>query len=189
MKSSCPIWAPEITNLFLAIAEKGSMVLDSNHVFSRFFLKVISTVALRHSVVSAVGIPDCDSVLKSRWKFLSDSLMGRIDRGVFISPSRIGTVLAFRCTSGATPNKTKWDGRVLISGLRKCVFRFTLSGLLKVIRTKKLGAGRGRLLRGYISNDCSWPIVLKKSASVSTAEKYASEIEICILRGRFRARI
>lgn len=30
-----------------------------------------------------------------------------------------------------------------------------------------------------------WPILLKKSASVSTAEKYASEIEIRVLRRRF----
>lgn len=39
------------------------------------------------------------------------------------------------------------------------------------------------------SNVRYWPIVLKKSASVSTAEKYASEIEIRILRRRFRAQI
>ena len=32
-------------------------------------------------------------------------------------------------------------------------------------------------------------IVLKKSASVSTAEKYAPEIEICVFRKRFRTRI
>lgn len=31
------------------------------------------------------------------------------------------------------------------------------------------------------------PILLKESALVSTAEKYASEIEIRILRRRFRA--
>ncbi|VFB18991.1 Uncharacterised protein [Pseudomonas fragi] len=33
------------------------------------------------------------------------------------------------------------------------------------------------------------PILLKKSASVSTAEKYASEIEIRVLRKRCRAQI
>ncbi|MEX5541895.1 hypothetical protein [Pseudomonas poae] len=35
----------------------------------------------------------------------------------------------------------------------------------------------------------SWPILLKKSASNSTAEKYASEIEISILSRGFRAQI
>ncbi|ATE78389.1 hypothetical protein CNN82_18895 [Pseudomonas frederiksbergensis] len=35
----------------------------------------------------------------------------------------------------------------------------------------------------------SWPILLKKSASVSTAEKYAPEIEVCVLGRRFRTRI
>jgi len=34
-----------------------------------------------------------------------------------------------------------------------------------------------------------WPILLKKSASVSTAEKYAPEIEICVFGRRFRTRI
>ncbi|TNB78903.1 hypothetical protein FHJ31_25140 [Pseudomonas sp. Fig-3] len=33
------------------------------------------------------------------------------------------------------------------------------------------------------------PILLKKSASVPTVEKYAPEIEICVLRRRFRTRI
>ena len=33
------------------------------------------------------------------------------------------------------------------------------------------------------------PIVLKKSASVSTVEKYAPEIEICVFCRRFRTRI
>ena len=36
---------------------------------------------------------------------------------------------------------------------------------------------------------CFWPIVLKKSASLSTSDKYAPEIEICVLRKRFRTRI
>lgn len=34
-----------------------------------------------------------------------------------------------------------------------------------------------------------WPILLKKSASVSTAEKFAPEIEICALGRRFTTRI
>jgi len=34
-----------------------------------------------------------------------------------------------------------------------------------------------------------WPILLKKSAMVSTVEKYALEIEICTLSRGFRARI
>ncbi|MNN35943.1 hypothetical protein D3C81_1498110 [compost metagenome] len=50
-----------------------------------------------------------------------------------------------------------------------------------MIRTNKLGVGRGRLLRGHISNDCSRPILLKKSAMVFSAEKYAREIEIFTL--------
>jgi hypothetical protein len=29
-----------------------------------------------------------------------------------------------------------------------------------------------------VANGCCWPILLKKSALVTTAEKYASEIEI-----------
>ncbi|PMZ72578.1 hypothetical protein C1X65_20390 [Pseudomonas sp. FW305-70] len=37
--------------------------------------------------------------------------------------------------------------------------------------------------------DCCWPIVLKKSAMVSTAEKYALEIEIFTLSRGFRAQI
>jgi hypothetical protein len=36
---------------------------------------------------------------------------------------------------------------------------------------------------------CFWPIVLKKSASLSTSEKYAPEIEICVFGRRFRTRI
>lgn len=32
-------------------------------------------------------------------------------------------------------------------------------------------------------------VVLKNSASVSTAQKYAYEIEVCVLRRRFRAQI
>ncbi len=38
-------------------------------------------------------------------------------------------------------------------------------------------------------NNCFWPILLKKSASVSTAEKFAPEIEICALGRRFTTRI
>ncbi|MBM1184991.1 hypothetical protein [Pseudomonas lundensis] len=38
-------------------------------------------------------------------------------------------------------------------------------------------------------SDRFWPILLKKSASVSTAEKCASEIEICVLHRRFRTQI
>ena len=34
-----------------------------------------------------------------------------------------------------------------------------------------------------------WPILLKKSASISTVEKYASEIEIRVFSRRFRAQI
>ena len=34
-----------------------------------------------------------------------------------------------------------------------------------------------------------WPILLRKSASVSTAEKYVPEIEICVFGRRFRTRI
>ena len=45
----------------------------------------------------------------------------------------------------------------------------------------------GRLLPA--TTDRIQPIVLKKSASVSTAEKYVSEIEICVLRRSFRAQI
>jgi hypothetical protein len=37
--------------------------------------------------------------------------------------------------------------------------------------------------------DCYRSILLKKSASISTAEKYASEIEIRVLSRRFRAQI
>jgi hypothetical protein len=40
-----------------------------------------------------------------------------------------------------------------------------------------------------MSTDRFWPILLKKSASVSTAEKYAPEIEIRVLRRRFKAQI
>ena len=38
-------------------------------------------------------------------------------------------------------------------------------------------------------NGCFWPILLKKSASVSMAEKYAFGIVICVLRRRFTAQI
>lgn len=38
-------------------------------------------------------------------------------------------------------------------------------------------------------NDSFWPILLKKSAMLSNAEKYAPEIEIRILGRRFRPRI
>lgn len=51
-------------------------------------------------------------------------------------------VLFFRCTSGATHNWTKRNGRVLISRLRKGIFRCTLSGQLKVIRVSKFRAGK-----------------------------------------------
>ena len=47
--------------------------------------------------------------------------------------------------------------------------------------------GMGRSLP--VANVCFGSIVLKKSASVFTAEKYASEIEVCVLRRRFRAQI
>lgn len=40
-----------------------------------------------------------------------------------------------------------------------------------------------------IANGTNRPIVLKKSASVSTAEKFAPELEICVLGRRFTARI
>lgn len=36
--------------------------------------------------------------------------------------------------------------------------------------------------------DCFWSIVLKKSASVSTVEKFAPEIEICVFGRRFTTR-
>jgi hypothetical protein len=42
---------------------------------------------------------------------------------------------------------------------------------------------------GFVVRECFWPILLKKSASISTAEKYASEIEIRVLSRRFRAQI
>ncbi|MFC6339204.1 hypothetical protein [Pseudomonas karstica] len=37
--------------------------------------------------------------------------------------------------------------------------------------------------------DRFWPILLKKSAMVSTVEKYAFEVEICTLIGGFGAQI
>jgi hypothetical protein len=40
-----------------------------------------------------------------------------------------------------------------------------------------------------MANVCFWPILLKKSAMVSTAEKYAFEIEIFTLSRGFRAQI
>ena len=40
-----------------------------------------------------------------------------------------------------------------------------------------------------VAMDCNESILLKKSASVSMAEKYASEIKICVLRRKFRAQI
>ncbi|WP_322618085.1 hypothetical protein [Pseudomonas sp. BIC9C] len=40
-----------------------------------------------------------------------------------------------------------------------------------------------------IAIDCFWPILLKKSAMVSTVEKYALEIEIFTLSRGFRAQI
>ncbi|MNF67493.1 hypothetical protein D3C85_1574910 [compost metagenome] len=55
-----------------------------------------------------------------------------------------------------------------------------------------MGDGAAHTHRGELmsyTTDRKWPIVLKKSASVSTAEKYASEIEIRVLRRRFRAQI
>lgn len=39
-----------------------------------------------------------------------------------------------------------------------------------------------------IANGTNRPIVLKKSVSVSTAEKFAPELEICVLGRRFMAR-
>ncbi|WP_162493931.1 hypothetical protein [Pseudomonas moorei] len=39
------------------------------------------------------------------------------------------------------------------------------------------------------ADDCFWPILLKKSAKVSTTEKYALEIEIFTLSRGFRAQI
>jgi hypothetical protein len=41
----------------------------------------------------------------------------------------------------------------------------------------------------YVRNGRNRPILLKKSASVVTAEKYASEIEIRVLRRRVGAQI
>jgi hypothetical protein len=38
-------------------------------------------------------------------------------------------------------------------------------------------------------NDCFWPILLKKSAMVSAAEKYASEIEIFTFGRAFQTQI
>jgi hypothetical protein len=40
-----------------------------------------------------------------------------------------------------------------------------------------------------LMNDCFWPIVLKKSAMVSAAEKYASEIEIFTFVRGFQTQI
>ncbi|ANJ58441.1 hypothetical protein PMA3_26060 [Pseudomonas silesiensis] len=40
-----------------------------------------------------------------------------------------------------------------------------------------------------LSRDRFWPILLKKSAIISTAEKYALEIEILTLSRAFRAQI
>jgi hypothetical protein len=54
---------------------------------------------------------------------------------------------------------------------------------LKISRI--IRGGRKRLL----AKDHFRPILLKKSTSVSMAEKYTSEIEIRILRRRFRAQI
>jgi len=47
----------------------------------------------------------------------------------------------------------------------------------------------GLVNRPHRLNVRYWPILLKKSASISTAEKYAPEIEICVLGRRFRTRI
>jgi hypothetical protein len=44
-------------------------------------------------------------------------------------------------------------------------------------------------LRNRLANDCFWPILLKKSTMVSTAEKYALEIEIFTLSRGFWAQI
>ncbi|MNC82692.1 hypothetical protein D3C75_1362980 [compost metagenome] len=55
-----------------------------------------------------------------------------------------------------------------------------------------MGDGAAHTHRGELmpyTTDWKWPIVLKKSASVSTAEKYASEIEICVLRRKSRTQI
>ncbi|UVM35023.1 hypothetical protein [Pseudomonas sp. B21-019] len=49
--------------------------------------------------------------------------------------------------------------------------------------------GEGSLNGGVLSNDRFQPILLKKSAMVSTAEKYALEIEIFTLNRGFRAQI
>jgi len=46
-----------------------------------------------------------------------------------------------------------------------------------------------RRLIDHPMTGCLWPILLKKSASVSTAEKFAPEIEICALGRRFTTRI
>jgi len=40
-----------------------------------------------------------------------------------------------------------------------------------------------------MTNDCFWPILLKKATMVSTVEKYALEIEIFTLSRGFRAQI
>lgn len=68
-----------------------------------------------------------------------DSLIGVTPSEALSYPHRI---VVFRCTSGATHNRTKRNGRVLISGLRKGIFRCTLSGQLKVIRVNKFRAGK-----------------------------------------------
>ncbi len=54
--------------------------------------------------------------------------------------TRTSSINGFGCTSCATHNRTKRNGRVLTSGLRKGIFRCTLSGQLKVIRVNKFGA-------------------------------------------------
>lgn len=41
----------------------------------------------------------------------------------------------------------------------------------------------------FASKGSFWPILLKKSALVSTVEKFAPELEICVLDKRFTARI
>jgi|GEM_PF-2622612 len=58
----------------------------------------------------------------------------------------------------------------------------------KLFQGKKAGDVLILMKRGRL-NVCFWPILLKKSAMVSTAEKYRFEIEIFTLSRGFRARI